>query len=152
MAQIWKLQPPPPHRRATQGPPGRSPRRGGERSPSQLPLPTGSSPDEKQFYTRVIRHNPRPPGAGAGHRVTALLRGVQGCWVLCWQGSALLVIKDTRLGFGRVGLFSGYPSGSASLWGMEGRDPPVRAPSLAGSHRSLGLQLCPGCCSGEKSH
>lgn len=125
MAQIWKLHPPlPPHRCAAQGPPGRSLRRGGEWSPSRLPLPTGSSPDEEQFYTRMIQHNPRPPGAGDCRGVTALLQGVQGCWVLCWLGSALLVIKDTRLGFGRLFLSSGYPLGSASLRGGGGQGPP----------------------------
>ena len=104
--------------------PGRSPRQGGERSRSQLPLPTGSSPDEEQFYTRVIWHNPCPPGSRDRCRVTALLQGARGCRVPCWLGLALLVIKDTRMGFERLVLFSGYPSGSASPGGMEdGGDP-----------------------------
>lgn len=49
--------------------------------------------------------------------MTALLRGACGCQVLRQPGLTLLEIKDTRLVFGRVVLFSGCPLGSVCLGG-----------------------------------
>lgn len=131
--------------------PGRSPCRGGKWSPSRLPLPTGSSPDKEQFYTRVIQHNPRPPGARDRRGVTGLLRSARERGVLRRLSSALLVIKDTRLGVGRLVLFSGYPSGSASPGRMEGGNPPCPLPAWLDATARPGSSSAPAAAAGRKS-
>lgn len=74
--------------------------------------------DQEQFYTRVIRYNPHPPGA----------RNAMGCAGVSGPTLALLVVKDTEMGFGRMVLFSVYHS---LVQGMESGDPPCLLPLLA---------------------
>lgn len=82
--------------------------------------------------------------------MTALLRSAPECQVLRRLGSALLVVKDTGLGFGRLVLFSGYRSGSAWMGRMESGDHPCPLPARLAPAAHPGSGSAPVAADGRK--